>query len=239
MIGPGGDGGDRSTVRPTLAVIDNLVATPLGQALYVIGEGDIRVQGNILTTDLAVAGRAGAAVTLRELALVVLIGQLLDPLAEKLVAAAQQGPRDVRALAEQVDTGPGRLAVQGNQLRLGRLVRDQGQRRPLAALLAWGFDDVDLSHNQAELVLREAAICDNALVLGRTTRQLGNRLTEPAEPRDACLASLQSHGLALNGCTGNQGTHCILPSVSAPAGRLAAGLNLVEMPSELCREGGP
>lgn len=239
LAGPFGDAGERGATRPSLVVTDNVVASPAGHALFVIGEGDIRVQDNSLGTDLAVAARAGVPVRPRDLALVVLIGQLLDNFAEKLVAAAASGPRDVRSIAEQAEAGRGRVAIRGNQIQLGRLVNRDGQRRPLAALLAWGFDDVDLSHNQIDLALREAPLCDNALVMGRTTRQLGNRFTEPGEPRDVCLASLQSHGLVMNSCSGNEGTHCILPSVTAPNGKLAAGLNLVEIVSALCRDGGP
>ena len=77
----------------------------------------------------------------------------------------------------------------------------------------------------------EARFCVNALIVGRTVRQLGNRLTEP--PEDA-LASLLSLGFDLNTCTQNQGSHCILPR--SPA-QLVDRYNLVEFPSDLCPRG--
>ncbi|SAL14438.1 hypothetical protein AWB71_00508 [Caballeronia peredens] len=231
-------GAERRDSRPSLVVAENLVVAPRGQALFVVGEGDMRVQDNALLSGLGIARGAGApGISLRDLAAVVLIGgRMLAELAEKLVQAAAEGPLRVRALIQDARaTLPGRIAVQGNQIGLASLDRSQSDRPALSALLVWGFEDVDFSHNQVELELAESRICVDALVVARTTRQAGNRLTEPATP-DSCLASLLSHGHGLNGCTNNQGTHCILPSVTAPAGKLAAGLNLVERPSDLCPE---
>ncbi|MEZ5905378.1 MAG: right-handed parallel beta-helix repeat-containing protein [Geminicoccaceae bacterium] len=222
---------------PALVVEGNVVTAERGHALLVIGEGDMRVQGNTLISRFGTARGVGPNdLATRDLASVVLIGiERLQALAPKLIEAAANGPQaplQVIGMAdEQRVLAPGRVLVQGNQIALERQLA-MGRGRPvLAAVAVYGFEDVDLSHNQVELDRNEASFCVDALVVGRTARQLGNRLTEPE--RDA-LASLLSLGFDLNTCTQNQGSHCILPRGFA---QLVDRDNLVEFPSDLCPRG--
>jgi hypothetical protein len=224
---------------PALVLADNLVIAPRGQALFVIGTGDMRVAGNTFVTELGTArGRGAPGIGVRDLAAVVVIGSpLVGQFAEQVIDLAAVGPEAPRGIQEfakgLVESSPGRVAVQGNQIALASLDRSGSADPALSAVIAWGYEDVDLSHNQVELDLEEGRICLNALVVARTTRQVGNRLTEPPG-REACLASLLSHSHALNTCTQNQGTHCILATTG---GKSAISLNLVEVPTDLCREG--
>ena len=220
---------------PALIVTENVVEAQRGHALLVIGEGDIRIQDNTLITRLGVARGAGPAdLRASDLASVVLIGaRRLDALAEKLIVAGAQGPlapKDVIGLALDAGelAGQGRVLLQDNQIALERQRQNDRQAPILSAVAVYGFDDVDLAHNQVEIERSEARFCTNALIVGRTTRQQGNRLTEPQE--DA-LASLLSLGFDLDTCTQNQGSHCILPF--SPA-QLVDRDNLVEFPSDLC-----
>ncbi len=228
-------GGEPHRFDPALVVEDNIVAAERGPALLVIGEGDMRVRGNTLISRLGIARGAGPdGLGSRDMAAIVLLGiERLEGLAQKLIEAAAGGleapPRVVALATELRATARGRVLVQGNQMALERqLARDPP---PLAAVLAYGFDDVDFSHNQVELDQDEARFSVDALIVGRSARQLGNRMTEP---REAVLASLLSLGFDLNTCTQNQGSHCILPR---SPDQLVDRDNLVEFPSELCPRG--
>lgn len=222
---------------PALIVEGNVVAAERGQALLVIGQGDMRVQNNTLISRLGTARGVGPNdLGIRDLASILMIGiERLGGFAEKLIDAAAGGPEaplHVVALAEEIRVSvPGRVLVHGNQMALERQLVIDRERPTLAAVAIYGFEDVDLAHNQVELDRDEARFCVNALIVGRTVRQLGNRLTEPPE---AALASLLSLGFDLNTCTQNQGSHCILPR--SPA-QLVDRYNLVEFPSELCPRG--
>ena len=236
-VTPPGDeaGGQPHRFDPALVVEDNIVAAERGPALLAIGESDMRVRGNTLISRLGIARGAGSNdLGSRDMAAIVLLGiEPLEGLARKLIEAAAGGleapPRVVALATELRATARGRVLVQGNQMALERqLARD---RPPLAAVLAYGFDDIDFSHNQVELDQGEARFSINALIIARSTRQVGNRLTEP---REAALASLLSLGFDLNTCAQNQGSHCILPH--GPA-QLVDRDNLVEFPSELCPRG--
>jgi len=223
---------------PALIVVENVVVAPRGLALHVIGEGDIRVQDNTLITQFGVARGAGPDdLGARDMAAVVLIGtRRLDGLAKDLVLAGAQGPsapKDVIALAQDAREliGPGRVLLHDNQIALERQLANDRQTPILSAVAVYGFTDVDLAHNQVELDPRETRFCTDALIVAQTTRQQGNRLTEP---RDAALASLLSLGHAQNTCAQNQGSHCVLPF--GPT-QLVDRDNLVEFPSALCPNG--
>jgi hypothetical protein len=226
----------RARFHPALVVEENIVLAPRGPALFVVGDGDMRIQDNSLVTQLGVArGRGPAGLDARDIASVVLIGgRVLSVMAEKLIERAASGPDAplaVQRLAAEVrEFTPGRVSLQNNQIGLERQERGESNRPPLSAVTVYGFDDVDLSHNQVQLELREVRFCLDAFVVAATTRQVGNRLTEPPQ---TCLASLLSLGIQLNGCSQNQGTHCILPF---SPGKLAVSDNLVLAPSALCRE---
>ena len=60
-------------------------------------------------------------------------------------------------------------------------------------------------------------------------------LEQMREAHARCKTSLNGGGECFVGLVAN--THCILPSVTTPTGKLAAGMNLVEMPSDLCPDG--
>jgi hypothetical protein len=230
-------GNERHRFDPALVVADNVVLAPRGHALFVIGEGDIRVQDNSLISQLGVARSAGPDdLGARDAAAVVLIGTpRLDGLARILIAAGVQGPNaplEVSSVAQDSPAlGRGRVMLQDNQIGLERQLSDDRTRPTLSAVAIYGFTDVDLARNQLELERSAGSFCLDALVVALTTRQQGNRLTER---EGACLASLLSVGFALNTCSQNQGSHCILPF--SPQ-KLAASDNLVEFPSDLCREG--
>lgn len=222
---------------PALILTDNRIRTPRGQALAVFGRGDIRVQNNQMVTGIGTARGTGAqGVSARDMADVVLIGASgLDTLAGDLIAAAATGPRTpevVARLAALFRTPvPGRVALHGNQIALEVHNSGPNDRPPLSAVAVFGFDDVDLSHNQIDLALRPGVpFCLDAFIVATTTRQIGNRVSEPV---GTCLASLLSIAAALNTCGQNQGTHCIL--ASGP--RSAVAFNLVLNPSILCPNG--
>lgn len=236
---PGRDeaGNEPHRFDPALIVESNVVTAERGQALFVVGAGDVRVQHNTLVSRLGTARAVGPDdLGSRDVAAIVLIGiARLEALAEKLIAAAADGPRaplGLAALATEISIlAPGRVLVQNNQIGLERQTAFDRERPVLSAVAVYGFDDIDLAHNQIELERSEGAFCTSALIVGRTTRQQGNRMLEPS---GRALASLLSIGHDLNTCAQNQGSHCILPS--SPA-RLVARDNLVEFPSDLCRDG--
>ncbi len=222
---------------PALVVEGNVVTAERGHALLVIGEGDMRVQGNTLISRFGTARGVGPNdLGIPDLASILLIAiARVAELAPKLIEAASQGieaPLQVLGMADELRVlAQGRVLVQGNQMALERQLAMGRDRPTLAAVAVYGFEDVDLSHNQVELDRSEASFCVDALVVGRTARQIGNRLTEP---EGDALASLISLGFDLNTCTQNQGSHCILPRGFA---RLVNRDNLVEFPNDLCPRG--
>ena len=222
---------------PALVVEGNIVIAERGHALFVLGEGDMRVQHNTLLTRFGTARGAGPDdLGPRDLAsIAVIAAPRIAELARKLIETAAQGPLSPRSLStlmrEAPFARPGRILVQDNQLALEAQLIGERQQPTLSAVAVYGFRDVDLSHNQLELDRSDALFCTNALIAAQSTRQDANRLTEPAE---GALASLVSVGLALNTCAENQGSHCILPSGLA---QVIDRDNLVEFPSELCPRG--
>lgn len=219
---------------PALIVVDNIVIAERGHALFVLGEGDVRVQDNTLITRFGAArgagpddlgpGDLGSAV--------VIASPRVRELAPKLVETASQGPLSPRSLSalmrEAPIARPGRILVQDNQIAIETQLRNDRGFPTLAAVAVYGFRDIDLSHNQVELERSDSLFCTNALVAAQSTRQGGNRLTESAE---GALASLVSVGFGLNSCADNQGSHCVLPfGLSLVVDRD----NLVEFPSDLC-----
>ncbi|MFZ1428409.1 MAG: hypothetical protein WAS21_16735, partial [Geminicoccaceae bacterium] len=207
------------------------------------------VQGNTLTAQRGTArGAGGAQLSVRDLASVVLIGgRELQPFVEKVLQAAADSADPtldapslpvVRMLQEQAPlaTTPGRILVTGNQIEMEGPAQLDTERPILAAVLVWGFQDVDFSHNQVEIEPGTFPYFADGFVLARTTRQIGNRLTEPEErqgDRPICVASLLSIGEEADTCALNQGTHCILPYGQ----RVVDSGNIVLQPSGPCRQG--
>jgi hypothetical protein len=228
---------ERGRFHPALIVEENIVRARRGQALFVVGQGDMRIQDNTFVSEFGVARGFGPPdLDLRDVASVVLIGGLsLPAVFEKLIEVAGSGEmaplKIMDLLREGLELVPGRIMFQNNQVGMEEPDRSQGDNRALSAIAVFGFDDVDLSHNQVELRLDEVRYGVNALVVAATTRQAGNRFTEPPKP-ESCLASLLSLGRDLNGCSQNQGTHCILPfCFNQP---VASSGNLVQVPTALC-----
>jgi hypothetical protein len=196
---------------PAAFVHDNVVISPRGQALLVIGVGSISVADNTLTTleagdqpfELASRGRAIFIFDLGRAPYYAggLFGYGTPTTTHYEVGGLSNG---LNLNSSQRATLPdGRVLVHGNQISLV-VVRELAPFTNGGALVL-SLDDVSWQDNQSEIEALNGLLV-GVLALGLTVRASGNGFTELPLRAWFSYASFALRNLA----TGNQATHCLL-----------------------------
>jgi hypothetical protein len=197
---------------PAALIADNIVSAPRGLALALIGIGPMLVHGNHLASHDLIGRGGDDKARPEELIGAVLIINFGMSSAFSL-SLAGMGFRalntDFNLAAASSTLGPllligGKVQFIDNHVTLD--LSHPSVENGLAAIGIFSIDDVNASNNQTECILLQEGLIFDMLVLGFTTRQIGNGLTETPM---RCLFSMLSIALALNTGADNQGTHCI------------------------------
>ncbi|HEX8528538.1 MAG TPA: hypothetical protein VF646_00880, partial [Cytophagales bacterium] len=219
---------------PALKMHDNIVAQPLGHALWLTAFGPVSVAGNQFTSQgiepRSPASRLAGSVLIMNLGLPrdFFGGALLRNLANQNTKAIAQASQAWRVL--QYLPG-GRVMFTANQSTLD--LRGEERTVGVSAQLIISLDDVGFTGNQSEcaaLLLPEPATYDqvvlNTFLVGFSVRCNDNRFTEGFTLTAFSLLSYAG----LNTTVSNQATHCLI----ALGNRLAEGGNLV-LNEDLCK----
>jgi hypothetical protein len=231
---------------PALRVHDNIVSTPVGQALSAVALGPVSVHANSLTTHGIASLRArtpavsvAATVSIvnlglsNEIYLQLLAFAILANIALTLPGAIETDDAIVIPAVGLDDLGIGRLLADGtvqftdNQVVLDLL--DAGTSITLSSILIASLDDIEFADNQCTSDLAVDLVLVQAIVLGFTVRVEANRFTESLV---LALLSALTYGVA-NTTSHNQGTHCIIAGASTPA-LLTNAPNTILHPSAFC-----
>jgi len=220
---------------PAATIRDNIVSTPRGQALMLIGMGTMSVSGNSLSSHgtheqppldgqgsdpdiFDKMSQAGACVSILNIGFAAAFGDALLGLST--------------AKVKRVDVTNGETALpdgltrfDGNQVKLD--VPDS-KRRLLSGTAIVSFDDISVQHNQLLSRTRGTQMVSDLVAASVTIRVAGNSLTEL--PGQALLSGL-SIGAGQNATLTNQATHCIV----AMGGDVLVGQNQIVFDSELCK----
>ncbi len=219
---------------PALKMHDNIVAQPLGHALWLTAFGPVSVAGNQFTSQ-GIEPRSAAS-RLAGCVLIVNLGLPRDFFGGALLRnLPNQNTREIARTSQawralQYLPG-GKVLFTANQSTLD--LRGEERTVGVSAQLIVSLDDVGFTGNQSEcaaLLLPEPATYDvvvlNTFLAGFSVRCNDNRFTEGFT---FTFFSLLSYAW-LNTTVSNQATHCLI----ALGNRLAEGGNLV-LNEDLCK----
>ncbi|HEB78746.1 MAG TPA: hypothetical protein ENI90_09500 [Methylothermaceae bacterium] len=222
---------------PAAVITDNVISTPKGQALFLIGAGGMQIRGNnlvsggiyvqpsLLGDEKNIWEQAGRCVTVVNLGL----GRDRNP------DVGMSSP-DKQYMAMQSQWPDGLVCFQSNQVRLETDKTDEwkmvGNRMLIFGTAIVSFDDVLIGQNRIMALVpmenaRDTAtrrrVLINLISLVSTLRITDNRFIE--YHRDGWILSAFCQGNFLS-ITGNQATHCVT----------GEGLNLVERDNQVMIE---
>ncbi|MEM9446414.1 MAG: DUF6519 domain-containing protein [Verrucomicrobiota bacterium] len=211
---------------PAVSIRDNIVSTPLGQALSVEGIGQMSIEANQLhsygqmplTED---SGFQAVTVDIRNLGM----SQEIYGGFTAFAMALGKGSKNVQKSGNKMwgseklyekssglgSLGIGRFLIGGqvlfndNQVTLDLF--ETGKTVSLCSTLVVTFDDISFRGNQCAASLSDDILLANALLFGFSLRAGGNRFQETLMRAAASLFSLS---IAMNNTSGNQATHCVV-----------------------------
>lgn len=193
---------------------DNVVTSPLGQALFINALGPVSVQDNQLTTR-GLAPRSGSLSILAATVWIVNLGVSNEIFyLQYLLFAFVTSKNPVAPAAPAADDfALGRILANGQVLFSGNVVNTDlfgiGTSFSVSGVMILTMDDLGFHDNQCEanLFLLDDFLISHALLFGLSLRVTGNRFKEGMYN---AILSAWTVGLFANTTALNQGTHCIL-----------------------------
>lgn len=220
---------------PAAVIRDNIVSTPHGQALMLIGMGSISVSGNSLSShglhdQPVINGQKGAPDILDKISQLgkcvsILNFGVTSTFADALLGLSMTKVNYATASLDKPPTLPdGLTRFDGNQVKLD--VADAPEQ-VLSSTTILSFDDISAQNNQWLTRIPRSTLMSDLIAASPTIRVAGNALIElPNKASFSCI----SYGARQNATLGNQATHCIW----ALGGDVIRQQNQILINSDLC-----
>jgi uncharacterized Zn-binding protein involved in type VI secretion len=210
---------------PALRASDNVVISPVGQALHVVARGSISVQDNQLTSqgvlirNAVTPGGAGSADPLAILggAVVRIINlgvssEVVDAFAgfqnmtntQPAVGTRASAPSRVNTSAALAALVGGNVLFNDNQVLLA--LKGPDDTRVISSITILSGDDVSKQGNQCDCRLNGQPLNANGIIFGWSVRVADNRYKEHMDMNGVSAFTLGF----MNSTTDNQGTRCFL-----------------------------
>jgi hypothetical protein len=194
---------------PAARIHDNIVTTPLGQALFLNALGAVSVLNNQFTTRGVVQKEISTGFFASTIWIINL--GFSDEFYLEYLLFATIGSEDSKPRPGLDDATPGRVLANGQVLfannQVGTDFLAAGPTFSLAPILITTLDDLGFHDNQCEADLLIDFIISQAVLFGLSLRTTSNRFEEGV--LNAILSAL-TVGILANTTALNQSTHCII-----------------------------